>query len=248
MKKRRKIRKKRKKNFIKRFVVDFFLLILLLVGLAMIFNKQIRGLLVDNLAEENAVAKLTPEIIEENKKKKANFDYEAVSSIDMNQILNAKFSSEDFPVIGGIAIPSVNLNLPILNGVDNYTLIVGAGTLKKDQVMGEGNYALAGHHMIQADKLFSPIFRIEMGDPIYLTDLIYIYEYKTVLMKYIKADDIYLRDDVPGKTLVTLITCDDTGAGRYAVQGDFVGKTKLKNTPEHVRQAFNIDINNYEGK
>lgn len=230
----------------KNFFFNVCLIILLAVGLALIFNNQIRGLLVERLGEKHAVAKLTPDILENNKKKKANFNYEIVSSIDMNQILNTRFSNKDLPVIGGIAIPTVSLNLPILNGVDNDNLIVGAGTLKKNQVMGYGNYALAGYHMIQADKLFSPILRIELNDSIYLTDLIYIYEYKTILKKYIKADETYLKEDVPDKILVTLITCDDTGEGRYAVQGDFIKKTKLQDTPKNIRQAFNIEINNYE--
>jgi len=41
----------------------------------------------------------------------------------------------------------VNLKLPIVKGVDDTALATGGGTLKPDEKMGEGNYALAGHYM-----------------------------------------------------------------------------------------------------
>lgn len=54
----------------------------------------------------------------------------------------------DLPVVGGIAIPDLAINLPIFKGVTNDNLLYGAGTMKDNQVMGgENNYTLASHHV-----------------------------------------------------------------------------------------------------
>ena len=102
-------------------------------------------------------------------------------------------------VVGGIAIPGVNINLPIIKGVSNYNLAVGAGTMKEDQVMGEGNYALAGHNMIDKDLLLVPYTNSRMDDEIYLTDLTDVYVYKTSFIETVNPDRVDLIDDVERK-------------------------------------------------
>ena len=42
----------------------------------------------------------------------------------------------------GISIPELNMNLPIFKGFENVALYYGAGTMKENQVMGQGNYSL----------------------------------------------------------------------------------------------------------
>ncbi|GAY74866.1 sortase A [Sporolactobacillus inulinus] len=41
----------------------------------------------------------------------------------------------------------LGIALPILKGTTSSNLLVGAATMRSDQKMGSGNYALAGHHM-----------------------------------------------------------------------------------------------------
>ena len=59
--------------------------------------------------------------------------------------MKAQFENKNLPVIGAIAIPSVEINLPIFKGLSNVALLTGAGTMKENQVMGKNNYALASH-------------------------------------------------------------------------------------------------------
>ena len=70
------------------------------------------------------------------------------------------------------AIPEVEINLPIFKGLDNVNLFYGAGTMKRDQVMGKGNYSLASHHIFTAENasqmLFSPLSHAKNGMKIYL--------------------------------------------------------------------------------
>lgn len=139
----------------------------------------------------------------------------------------------------------MNLNLPILLGISNYAVMVGAGTMKADQKMGEGNYALASHHMIQPEKLFGPLTEITLGDKIYLTDLNYIYTYKTTYKEYVPPNRTDLIDDVPNEKLVTLVTCDATGANRLVVQGQLLHKTSQEKASQQMIEAFDIETNTY---
>ena len=70
-------------------------------------------------------------------------------------------ASSKLPVIGGISIPELNMNLPIFKGLENVALYYGAGTMKENQVMGQGNYSLASHHVFGLTganaMLFSPL-------------------------------------------------------------------------------------------
>lgn len=245
-KQRKKRRPEKKKSKLKKFLFNLFLLLFFLIGLVLVFNGAIKNFLVKNMTDTHQVNKVDAATIQKNKNKSADFDFDAVESIDLNAVLNARLHPEDVAILGGIAIPSVSLNLPIIKGVSNYSLIVGAGTMKPDQEMGKGNYALASHHMIQQNLLFGPLVNIEMGAAIYLTDLEYVYVYETSFKEYVAPNRTELIDDVPGKTLVTLVTCDNTGAQRLIVQGTFKKKVPISKASNEMAKAFDIDTNNYE--
>lgn len=127
---------------------------------------------------------------------------------------------------GQLMIPAVDLNLPIGIGVSNSVLVRGAGTLKPDQQMGEGNYALAGHYMTNERILFSPIKRVKRGDRIILTDLKKVYTYRATRNYITDKDDVDVLSDRPGDRIVTLITCASwhwNEPNRIVVQGRLQG-------------------------
>ncbi len=81
-------------------------------------------------------------------------------------VLRAQLSNKALPVIGGVAVPSVGINLPIFKGLANEALLYGAGTLSPTQ-NGEGNYALASHRAQSPDLclhhwMMSPSGRLSM--------------------------------------------------------------------------------------
>ncbi len=82
-----------------------------------------------------------------NKASKGSFNFEKVEPLSTEAVLNAQWKAQQLPIIGGIAIPELSLNLPIFNGLENAGLYYGAGTMKETQEMGKGNYALASHHV-----------------------------------------------------------------------------------------------------
>jgi len=214
--------------------------VLIAISLALIFNEQIKSWLVSSYSPT-----VTAKTVKQNAKKKSNFDFSKVKSLDFQTVAKARMNKNAIHVIGSIAIPSVDLYLPIGNGVSNETLALAAGTMKADQEMGKGNYALAGHHMIKHGALFSPLYyKSKVGQMIYLSDAKNIYAYKTSKRTFIKATDVQVIDDVPGKSLVTLITCDKTGAGRLMIQGTYVQKWAFKQAPDSVQKSFASHFNN----
>ncbi|QIL46128.1 class A sortase [Vagococcus coleopterorum] len=191
------------------------------------------------------VANTNLDAIKNNQGKDATFDFDAVKSLDFQSVVKSKLYQDQLYVLGGIAVPDVKLNLPIFKGVSNYSLIVGAGTMKPEQKMGEGNYALASHHMLEADLLFGPLTKVELGQVIYLTDLEYIYEYEIDYKEYVEPTRVDLIEDQPDKTQLTLVTCDETGNQRLIVQATFKEKVSNKKASKKMIKAFNLDKNTY---
>lgn len=141
-------------------------IVLLLVGLVLVFNKPIRNYLIGMNTNKYQITKVSKKTIEKNKKAKTTYDFDSVQSISAESILKAQMDAQQLPVIGGIAIPDVGLNLPIFKGVGNTELSYGAGTMKENQVMGgENNYALASHHVFgmtgSTDMLFSLLIELK---------------------------------------------------------------------------------------
>lgn len=203
---------------------------LLIVGLVLIFNKQIQSMLIKNATQTQLQAKIT----KPKKTKDTSFDFKQVKSVDSTKTLKNTLNKSQ-GMIGKIAIPAVNLKLPIYYGISDASLYRGAGTMKPDQQMGQGNYALAGHHMRDPNVLFSPIVRTKPGEKIYLTDGTKLYTYKITKKQLISKYAVEWINDVPNEKLVTLITCDDEGVDRYAIRGTLVKKQKLTN---HLSQKY----------
>ncbi|HZH59858.1 MAG TPA: class A sortase, partial [Metabacillus sp.] len=144
-------------NNLKR-AINLLLWILLISGILFLFHEPIKNWLVSIGVNKIGIDTISASEIKKNNEKDTSFNFEEVQEIDLKTILMANLHKDEITVIGGISIPSVDLNLPIGKGTSSYTLALTAGTMKENQVMGEGNYALAGHHMKREDLLFSPLF------------------------------------------------------------------------------------------
>lgn len=230
----------KKNNRVKKWLATILVLLLLVLSLALIFNAQIKNWLVDSYKPQ-----VTQQTIVKNKKKKASYDFQSVKSLDFQTVAKARANASKLDVVGEISIPQVKLNLPITNGVTNENLALTASTLKADMKMGQGNYALAGHHMVRKDVLFSPLYwKMRPGMMIYVTDLKRIYSYKATERKFIAATRVDVIEDVPNKKLITLITCDATGANRLMIRGKYEGSVAYKKAPKKIQQSFAKNFNN----
>lgn len=236
--------RKTKKNNRKNILINILAGFLILLSLALIFNAQIRNIFMVWNTNKYQVSQVTKEKIEENKETEGNFDFDSVKSISSEAVLAAQWDAQQLPVIGGIAIPEVEINLPIFKGLDNVNLFYGAGTMKANQKMGEGNYSLASHHIFTAENasqmLFSPLVNAKAGMKIYLTDKDKVYTYEIREVKHVTPDRVDEIEDRDGIKEITLVTCVDYNATeRIIVKGDFKEVKAYSETSDDILSAFN---------
>ena len=171
-----------------------------------------------------------------NLKRKTEFNVDDVSPLTTKELLSNQFSKTDLPGIGIISIPDINLELPVFNGITYETMMYGAGTAKANQVMGQGNYALASHTIfnslngaIMENILFGNLINTRLGQSIFLTDKNKIYEYQidNIYTAHVSQGNII--DNHKDKNEITLYTCTTlTGDERLVVHGTLVKTSKYK--------------------
>lgn len=197
-----------------------FIALLLVVGLLLTFHYPLQNMIISNssaqLVEQPVV------MVEEVPVQEADFDFNAVQSLEVMDVLKAQLNKKNFTVIGSIAIPSVDLELPIGKGVSESVIALGAGTMKPEQKPGVGNYALASHYIENKDILFGPLHNVTIGDIAYISDHETVYEYRITKKEVIQDTDVFVIYDTPDETLLTLITCAEAGTKRLLVQGEFI--------------------------
>lgn len=110
-------------------------------------------------------------------------------------------------IVGYLSIPNVNLSLPILRGSTQENLDISATTVLENQIMGKGNYPIAGHRTIHPDTLFSPLSRVKENDEIYLTNKENIYIYSVNSISIVSPESIEVLGYTNDKAIITLITC-----------------------------------------
>ncbi|WP_105113172.1 class A sortase [Streptococcus suis] len=244
---KRENKKKRKGSFWRNLLT----VVLILISLALIFNTSIRNFIIGWNTNKYQISNVTTEDIEKNKQAATTFDFDQVQSISTEAILAAQWDAQRLPVIGGIAVPELGINLPIFKGVFNTSLMYGAGTMKENQEMGKGNYALASHHIFgvtgAADVLFSPLDRAKNGMKIYITDKTNVYTYVIDSVEIVSPESVYVIDDVEGRTEVTLVTCTDYNATqRIIVKGVLESTTPYNETAKDILDSFNKSYNQYD--
>lgn len=216
------------------------IVILFIVSLVLIFNQQIKYYLVGTYHPQ-----ITQQTVQKNNQKKAKYDFSNVQDLNLQSVARARARRQSINVIGVISIPAIKMSVPIGKGVDNNTLALAAGTMRADQQMGQGNYALAGHNMAHGSRiLFSPLYYdAKVGQKIYLTDMTKIYEYRITQRQFIDATRVDVVNDTPEK-IVTLITCNKTGSRRLMIRGAYVKTMKFKQAPVKVQKSLSRGYTN----
>ncbi len=241
--------KKKKTHRFLTFLRITLCLVLLLLGLALIFNKSICNFLIGHQSNHYQINKFSKKKIKDNQNAKVTYDFSAVEPVTVESVLKAQSANVDLPVIGGIAIPDLGINLPIFKGLGNTELSYGAGTMKEDQVMGgQNNYALASHHVFgisgSSKMLFSPLENAKAGMKIYLTDKSTIYTYVITEKFLVTPDRSDVLNDVPDQALVTLVTCTDQQATeRIVVRGSLESSIAYDQASNDIHKAFDYSYN-----
>lgn len=227
----RRAKKRNKKTLWLRILA----IVLVIVGLALIFNSQIRDLMVRQ-NQTSVLKKLDRKTVKANEKKKGMFDFSKVKEIDVSQATKTRVNNTA-NAIGALAVPSVDMYLPIMKGLSDDAMSTGGGTMRADQVMGKGNYPLAGHYMTAKGVLFSPLEQVKVGEKIYLTNLKKVYVYKIYMKKKVNPSAVWLVNNTK-QSIVTLITCADGGVNRWAVRGNLI---ETKNATDSNLKVFKLN-------
>lgn len=241
--------KNSKKKFkLRNFIINCAVFLLFLVALALIFNSSIRNMIMVWHTNQYQVSKVSKEEIKQNKAVESSFEFSEVQSLSTETVINAQWQAQKLPVIGGISIPEVSMNLPIFKGLDNVGLYYGAGTMKEDQQMGQGNYALASHHVFgitgASDMLFSPLDRAKIGMKIYITDKDKIYTYTISSIESVAPERVDVINDTEGVAEITLVTCEDAAAtSRTIVKGTIESTIDYDKAPKDILDAFSRSYN-----
>lgn len=217
-------------------------LLLSVLGLSLIFISDIQNFLVERSNKELQVSNYDFKELKVNSEKEASYDFSQVRVISASEVIRSQVVGLDLEPIGGISIPELELNLPILKGTTNTNLLYGAATMK-EQVMGEGNYSLASHNVFSGsgaeDMLFSPIVRAKEGMTIYITDKEYVYSYRIESVFVVDPTAVHVIEDSEGDKIITLVTCTDPQAlQRTIVRGKLVDKVLWNDSSLDVISSF----------
>ena len=225
----------------------FLGLILLGIGIVIMVHQAWPVVQVYLNQQDVAVANYTAEELQENASDQSNgqFDFNEVrnvSAVEINQVRSDIESGEaNLDILGAVAIPEANLNTAVIKGLSDAAMVSGAGTMFPDQVMGQGNYTLASHHIgYGTDILLNNISdSVTVGDKIYLTDLTNVYVYDTFFVEAVNPDQVqYISQEVTGDPIITLMTCTADLTQRWIVQGDLTETVAFGEAPAEVKALF----------
>lgn len=217
-------KKTQQKNW-QNYLLNFFILMLFLVGAFLVARPYIYDYLNGRKAADTLNLVSRESDIE---KKRANLAKNAAlyEGADVKEITKEAYQKADAENIlfnygiGKIVFMDQNLAVPVVEGVSNEALLVGAGTLKPHQKVGKGNFALAAHRLGSKNNiLFSHLSEAKVGQKIKLTigkdQAVYIVTEK----KIISPTEVSYIEDSQGEGLISLICCTEDSQNRWLVRG-----------------------------
>ncbi|MDF7640761.1 class C sortase [Bifidobacterium sp. ESL0784] len=113
-------------------------------------------------------------------------------------------------VMGNVRIPKISVNMPIYHGTSDGALLHGAGHLYGTSLPVGGkstNAVLSGHRGLSSALLFTRLDELKRGDIFYVQTLGRTMGYRVTGIHVIDPQDTRLYRVVPGRDLVTLMTC-----------------------------------------
>lgn len=233
----------------RRWILRLVSFLLMVVGVALLCTKPASQVLMKHGTEAatQQMEQTTPEEVKEAEQEPATYHYEEVSPISLESILRANRSRAKAPMVGEIVIPDIGINLPIVKGISDHNLLVGAATMKPGQQMGVGNYTLASHYSDAYGEtlLFAPLKRAQIGMNVYLTDMSQIYEYQITSITMVQPSELSVLNDTESPTL-TLVTCNGLDATlRRIVRADLVTTFSVSAADQAVKNLFTLPVRTY---
>ncbi|RBP98294.1 class C sortase [Bifidobacterium aemilianum] len=121
-------------------------------------------------------------------------------------------------VMGSISVPKISVKMPIYHGTSDQALASGAGHLYGTSLPIGGsstNSVLSGHRGLAGALLFTRLDELQEGDIFYVNTLDHTMGYRIIGIHVIDPEDTHLYAVVPGKDMVTLMTCTPYGVNTH---------------------------------
>lgn len=133
-------------------------------------------------------------------------------------------------VMARLRVPAIDLDLPVFHGTSDATLLQGVGHLQGTSlpVGGEGTRSvLTGHRGLASATMFTNLDRVKKGDIFSVDVLDQVLTYRVTEIQVVDPDDSEGIRAVPGKDLMTLVTCTPLGINthRILITGERVDPT-----------------------
>lgn len=212
-----------------------------LLGLSLVVIGNFNS--IQGFFSQNLIGLITGNAENNKQNTKPSYNFNKVKPVSPATLADAYKRRSHYKAIGQVAVPSLHINLNIYRGVGNDELNLGVGSMKPHQKFGQDNFCLAGHNMDDGKSYFSALYSTVtsghklVGRSVYLMDYYHVYYYKINKAYFIAVN----RTDLLANTkqpVISLFTCDATGAGRLFVQGKLVKTQALNQSPKSVQQAF----------
>lgn len=205
-------------------------ILLITVGIILLLIPTLMDLAIMHYSKNISIEEITGEEMEENNKRQAEFDFTAIRDVEISSLIDGVLNFDSELVIGTITIPDLDVYLPIMKGLTDANLISGVATMKPDQVLGQGNYTLAGHYNKNKNILLGSLLDINIGSTVYLSDKKMVYEYQiydTVIVPD-TAKDMLLDEKAEerGKPILSIMTCYYTSKNgkRFFALGELINQ------------------------
>lgn len=157
-------------------------------GIYDIYNKTVDAFSVEKKSELSLVDKLP------SKLKKSNV---SSSSPSLSQ-----------EVVGIIKISKIDVNLPIVEGINKQNLRVGIGHFPETAKLGTvGNCALAGHRSYALGHFFNRLDELVIGDEITIVTKKGQLKYKVFDKFVVLPQQVSVLNNIKNDSIITLITC-----------------------------------------
>lgn len=165
----------------------------------------------------------------EQKSKEATYDTDQIKPVTPEEFTDAQLKYEKIVNqwgIGAIYIPSADIRIKILAGMDNQNLMVGVGTYYPNQQLGKGNYVVLAHNLVQGGGALGNLPKTALNQIFYATDFTTVYEYAARKNAVVNQSEGELLEvpETDDQALMTLIRCEGgiNTPNRAIVQGTFV--------------------------
>lgn len=119
-----------------------------------------------------------------------------------------------------LRVPAIDLDLPVYHGTSDATLLKGVGHLQGTSlpVGGDGTRAvLTGHRGLANATMFTNLDRVKEGDTFSVRVLNTVLSYRVFKIEVVSPDATEEIRPVPGRDLMTLITCTPLGINSHRI-------------------------------